>query len=152
KSGDAISEEARALAVADAFVDLATPKSHRDPVTLGEVVARIKSQSGTQFDPRFVQALATVIKAEEDRWGAWARSRQFDAARFRHWLANGNFHRQCAEPEWALRCYRAAWQIAERTKDLDQQILAIYGMVTVYNDLGDLDRVRETLNGFRPAL
>ena len=72
RKGDDIIEEARVLAVADAFVDLATPKSHRAPVTLNEVLQRLHDQAGSQFDPRYVEALTAAVLDEEERWGAAA--------------------------------------------------------------------------------
>lgn len=145
-SGTRIREEARVLAVADAFVDLATPKSHRAPVTLNDVLQMLADQTGTQFEPRFVEALSAAVLDEEERWGASARARRFEASRCRHWLHLGHFYRQCGEVQWAFRCYTAAQRLAEDIRQLDLEVAAITGLFLGYRDLGELDRAREVLS------
>lgn len=147
-----LSPEARVLAVVDAFVDLATPKSHRDPLTLTEVLNRVRATSGTQFDPQCVDALAAAIQGEQEQWGAGARARQFEGARYRHWLALGNFHRQCADIEWAHRCYRNALQTADTLGDPWLRIQAVFGSFMVYYAAQEYERARDLLNKQRPNL
>ncbi|MHB2020626.1 MAG: BTAD domain-containing putative transcriptional regulator, partial [Candidatus Xenobia bacterium] len=148
-SGDRIKPEARALAVVDAFVDLATPKTHRDPASIAEVLRRIKLQSGTQFDPAFVAALAAAVDEEEGLWGATARSRRFETSRCRHWLDLGGFYRSIGERDWALRCYLAASKTAGRIPDPDLEMEATWGQFMVFCDQGQVERARETLNNAR---
>lgn len=148
-SGKGILDEARILAVADAFVDLATPKSHRAPVTLNEVLQRIRDQSGSQFDPQYAEALASAVMDEEERWGASARARRFEASRCRHWLFLGHFYRQSGETQWAFRCYVAAQRLAEDIKDVDLEMSAVTGLFLGYCDLGEFDRAREVLTAAR---
>lgn len=143
--GDRIREEARALAVADAFVDLATPKSHRAPVTLSDVLGALRAQAGSQFDPRFVEALSAAVLDEEERWGASARARRFEASRCRHWLHLGHFYRQSGEIQWAFRCYSAAQRLAEEMREIDLEMSAVTGLFLGYCDLGELERAREVL-------
>lgn len=147
--GEDILVEARVLAVADAFVDMATPKSHRAPVTLVDVLQRLRDQAGSQFDPRFVEALASAVMDEEDRWGAAARARRFEASRCRHWLFLGHFYRQSGESQWAFRCYVAAQRLAEQIGDVDLEMACVTGMFMGYCDRGELERAREILSAAR---
>ena len=148
-SGDRILPEARILAVADAFVDLATPKSHRDPNTVSEVMRRLRRAAGTQFDPATVSTLETIVEEEEGLWGASARSRRFETSRCRHWLDLGYFYRQTGEPEWSLRCYVAAARLARMLPDPALEMNATFGQFTVFCDQRQFDRARETLNHAR---
>ena len=148
-SGERILPEARILAVADAFVDLATPKSHRDPNTVSEVMRRLRRAAGTQFDPAMVDLLAQVVEEEEGLWGASARARRFEASRCRHWLDLGYFYRQTGEPEWSLRCYVAAARLARTLPDPAMEMNATFGQFTVFCDQRQFDRARETLNHAR---
>jgi len=147
--GEGILPEARVLAVADAFVDLATPKSHRAPITLNEVLKRLREGSGSQFDGRLVEALSSLILEEEERWGATARARRLEAARCRHWIGLGHFYRQSREPEWALRCYRAAERLAEAMSDFTLVLEAVSGQFMVFCDLGDADHAHQALSRIR---
>jgi len=147
--GSAILEEARVLAVADAFVDLATPKSHRAPVTLNDVFQSLRGQAGTQFEPRFVDALASAVLDEEDRWGAAARARRFEASRCRHWLHLGHFYRQSGEVQWAFRCYTAAQRVADEIGDADLELAAVNGLFLGYCDLKEFERARDVLSAAR---
>ncbi|MBM3462970.1 MAG: hypothetical protein FJX76_12785 [Armatimonadetes bacterium] len=147
--GEDILPEARMLSVADAFVDLATPKSHRDPVTLVEVLKRLREGSGSQFDPRYVDHLARYVMEEEERWGASARARRLEVARARHWLALGNFYRQSREAEWALRCYRAAEDRAEAMGHGELILESISGQFLTFCDMGETDRAHQVLTRAR---
>ncbi|MCA9793224.1 MAG: tetratricopeptide repeat protein [Candidatus Eremiobacteraeota bacterium] len=148
-SGDGISVEGRLLAVADAFVDLATPKKHRPQETTRVVLARIMEQSGTQFDPRFVEALAEVVEEEEGRWKAAGRVEHFETARCRHYLNLGHLYIAIHETRWALRTYLKAEKIAVEMQDRGLELGAISGQVMVYCNRGELERAREALQRAR---
>lgn len=150
--GEQIRVEARLLAVADAFVDLATPKAHRTPLSLSEVLRCLTEKSGTQFEPRFVEGMAHVVDMEGERWGTFSRERRFEEARCRHWLGLGHFHRQVAEIDWSLRCYQSAQRLAQRMKDVDLEMDAVAGQFMVHCDSGDMNRARQTLNSIRPQM
>lgn len=59
-SGDAIPLEARILAVADVFDALTHERPYKKAWSVAEAVAEIARQSGTQFDPRVVEAFMTL--------------------------------------------------------------------------------------------
>lgn len=145
--GDAIPTEARLLAVADAFVDLATPKAHRPPEPAGEVLSRIQEMSRTQFDPAFVEALARVM--ERSRWDASARQERFNEARCRHYLGLGRFYTQIHEWDWALRTSLAAEKMAVEMGDRGLEVAAISAQFMTYCDRGELERARELLQRVR---
>jgi DNA-binding SARP family transcriptional activator len=150
-AGNKILPAARALAVADAFVDLATPKSHRDPLSTREVLERIEAQSGTQFDPSYVKALVGALEDEEGRWGAVARARRLETSRCRHWLGLGYFHAKTGETDWALRCFLAAQKLAKHMADADLEMDAIYGQFSVFCSRGELERARDLLQQSRQS-
>lgn len=69
--GTAILAEARVVAVANAFVTLASPRAYRAGMPLDEAIEKIRAQAGTVFDRRAVTALENSL---ENRGGrdAWA--------------------------------------------------------------------------------
>ncbi len=148
-AGEDILPEARLLAVADAFVDLATPKKHRPQETTRVVLSRIMEQSGSQFDPRFVEALAAVMEEEEGRWKAAGRVEHFETARCRHYLNLGHLYIAIHETRWALRSYLKAEKIAVEMQDRGLELGAISGQVMVYCDRRELELARETLQRAR---
>ena len=56
-SGDAIPQEARIIAVCDAFDTMTSATSYRDPLTVEAAVHELESHAGRQFDHRVVRAL-----------------------------------------------------------------------------------------------
>jgi cyclic di-GMP phosphodiesterase len=62
-AGDAIPLAARIFAVADAFDALTSNRPYRDGVSRKEALAEIQSNSGTQFDPTIVEALARTTRS-----------------------------------------------------------------------------------------
>jgi putative nucleotidyltransferase with HDIG domain len=60
-AGEDISLGARILAVADVFDALITDRPYRKAMELGRTLEIIKQESGTQFDPKVVQAFLEVI-------------------------------------------------------------------------------------------
>jgi diguanylate cyclase (GGDEF)-like protein/putative nucleotidyltransferase with HDIG domain len=67
RSGEQLSLEARILAVADAYEAMTSDRSYR--ASIGHVRARAELVrcAGSQFDPRVVKALLTVLDRESDR-------------------------------------------------------------------------------------
>ena len=54
--GDAIPRAAQIIAVADAYEAMTTPRPYRRAVTPDAAVAELRACSGTQFDPKVVEA------------------------------------------------------------------------------------------------
>jgi two-component system cell cycle response regulator len=63
-AGDAIPLGARVIAVAIAFAAMTEPQPHRGPVGPAEALAELRRNSGGQFDPRVVEALAKDLAEE----------------------------------------------------------------------------------------
>lgn len=147
--GEEILEEARLLAVVDAFVDLATPKKHRPQESTQECLRRILEVSGTQFDPRFVEALTQVLKEEDGRFKDAGRVAHFETARCRHYLNLGHLYTAIHETRWALRSYLKAENIAVAMGDSGLELGAISGQVLVLCNQGSLELAREALQRAR---
>ena len=69
-AGADIPHEARALAVADAWVSLTTPSAYRAALTEAQALVILRAGAGTQWDPTFVQTLAGVVGVSERVQGA----------------------------------------------------------------------------------
>jgi DNA-binding SARP family transcriptional activator len=150
KKGEEISQEARLLGVADAFIDLCTPKKHRSQTSSREALRRIMDRSGTQFDPRFVEALQEVMSQEEDgTYKESGRTEHFETSRCRHYLNLGHLYIAIHETDWALRSYLKAERIAVEMADSGLELGAISGQVMVYCDRGQLEQAREALQRAR---
>ncbi len=149
KSGEEILTEARLLAVADAFIDLATPKKHRAQESSREALQRIFDRSGSQYDPRFVEALQAVMNEEDGSFKESGRTEHFETARCRHYLNLGHLYIAIHETDWALRSYLKAERIAVEMADSGLELGAISGQVMVYCDLGHLEQAREALQRAR---
>ena len=54
----------RAIAVSVAFAAMTERRAQREPVSPGEALAELRRSSGSQFDPRVVEALAVDIAEE----------------------------------------------------------------------------------------
>lgn len=147
--GDEICEEARLLAVADAFVDLATPKKHRHQETSRESLQRIMDRSGSQFDPRYVEVLQEVMSEEDSSFKESGRTEHFETSRCRHYLNLGHLYIAIHEMDWALRSYVKAEKIAVEMSDSGLQLGAISGQVMVYCERNQLELARETLQRAR---
>lgn len=63
-SGEVIPEEARIIAVADAYDAMTSHRSYREPLPQGVVKEEIEKGKGTQFDARFASIMLEMI--EED--------------------------------------------------------------------------------------
>ncbi len=62
--GSEIPEEARIIAVADAYDAMASRRSYRDVLPQQEVYEEIKKGMGTQFDPVFADIMLALIKED----------------------------------------------------------------------------------------
>ena len=63
--GDQIPLAARIFAIADSFDAMTSDRPYRSALSTEEAVAEIRAGSGTQFDPRCVEAFE-VLAAEDD--------------------------------------------------------------------------------------
>jgi len=63
-AGEEIPLGARVLAAVDAYESMVTGRPYRAPLGRDQAVAELKAGSGTQFDPRVVEALLRVIARE----------------------------------------------------------------------------------------
>jgi two-component system, cell cycle response regulator len=63
-AGDAIPLGSRVIAVSVAFAAMTERRPYREPVSPGEALAELRRCSGSQFDPRIVEALAKDLAEE----------------------------------------------------------------------------------------
>ncbi len=61
-SGENIPEEARCLAVVDAFDAMISHRPYKEPLTLAEAINQLEVNKGTQFDSRMVDVFINLIK------------------------------------------------------------------------------------------
>ncbi|MBQ3841435.1 MAG: response regulator [Ruminiclostridium sp.] len=64
--GDDIPEEARIIAVADAYDAMTSRRSYREVLTQEHVRSEIVNGKGTQFDPRFADIMLTMIDEDTE--------------------------------------------------------------------------------------
>lgn len=150
KKGNEIAKEARLLAVADAFIDLRTPKKHRQKLSSRQAIEQILECSGTQFDPLFVEALQTaLLESEDEALKETGRSEHFETSRCRHYLNLGHLYIAIHETEWALRSYHKAERIAVEIQDSGLELGAISGQVMAFCEHSQLEQAREALQRAR---
>lgn len=65
-AGTAISEEARIIAVADAYDAMTSRRSYRDVLSQETVRREIEAGKGTQFDPAFADFMLQMIDEDRD--------------------------------------------------------------------------------------
>ena len=65
-AGKDILEEARMIAVADAYDAMTSRRSYRDVFTQEAVIREIKDGMGTQFDPVFAEIMLQMIEEDPD--------------------------------------------------------------------------------------
>jgi len=63
-AGDDIPQEARIIAVADAFDAMMSRRPYRNGLTFDDAMAELRRVSGTQFDGTVVEAFAEVVQSE----------------------------------------------------------------------------------------
>lgn len=64
--GEDIPEQARIVAVADAYDAMTSYRSYRDPMPQEKVRSEIENGSGTQFDPKFAEIMLQMIDEDKD--------------------------------------------------------------------------------------
>ncbi len=65
-AGEDIPEEARIIAVADAYDAMTSHRSYRDVIPQEVVKGELEKGSGTQFDPKFAAIMLEIIKEDVD--------------------------------------------------------------------------------------
>ncbi|MGX8705090.1 MAG: diguanylate cyclase domain-containing protein [bacterium] len=60
-SGEAIPEEARIIAVAEAVDAMSSPRAYRPPLSMDAIRRELEHGAGTQFDPRFVRIMLEML-------------------------------------------------------------------------------------------
>ena len=65
-AGTDIPEEARIIAVADAYDAMTSRRSYRDVLSQEEVRREIENGKGTQFDPVFADVMLQMIDEDQD--------------------------------------------------------------------------------------
>ncbi len=65
-AGENIPEEARIIAVADAYDAMTSHRSYRDVIPQEVVKGELEKGSGTQFDPKFAAIMLEIIKEDVD--------------------------------------------------------------------------------------
>jgi HD-GYP domain-containing protein (c-di-GMP phosphodiesterase class II) len=65
KAGDEIHPVARIVCACDAYSAMTTDRPYRDALTAAEAVSELRRCSGTQFDPRVIDALIEVLAVDE---------------------------------------------------------------------------------------
>ncbi len=64
--GEKIPEQARIIAVADAYDAMTSYRSYRDPMPQEKVRQEIEKNSGTQFDPRFAKIMLEMMSEDKN--------------------------------------------------------------------------------------
>ena len=64
--GDAIPEEARIIAVADAYDAMSSDRSYRTHLTQEMIKDEIRLETGSQFDPKFAEIMLEIIEEDTD--------------------------------------------------------------------------------------
>ena len=65
-AGENIPEEARIIAVADAYDAMSSRRSYREDMPQQAVRMEIERNAGTQFDPRFAEIMLEMIDEDRD--------------------------------------------------------------------------------------
>ena len=63
--GEEISEQARIIAVADAYDAMTSYRSYRDPMPQEKVRSKIEKGKGTQFDPQFADIMLEMMNEDK---------------------------------------------------------------------------------------
>jgi putative nucleotidyltransferase with HDIG domain len=81
RRGDAIPLLSRIIATCDAFVAIATDRPHRRGIGAEAALAQVFQGSGSQFDPRIVEALVAALAGDERQQGPAPAGRRVRGAR-----------------------------------------------------------------------
>jgi HD-GYP domain-containing protein (c-di-GMP phosphodiesterase class II) len=65
--GEQIPEAARVVFCCDAYSAMTTDRPYRQAMSPEDAVAELRGNSGTQFEPRVVEALVAVVEADRAR-------------------------------------------------------------------------------------
>jgi HD-GYP domain-containing protein (c-di-GMP phosphodiesterase class II) len=77
---DAMPLETQIIAVADAFDAMTSTRAYRRALTQDVAFAELRDKSGTQFEPRCVEALIAVLERRGERYGAGHETQVADFA------------------------------------------------------------------------
>ena len=74
-AGDAILLPARIVAVANAFVAMASPRAYREGIDFDQAIANLRDGEGLLFDRRVVAALVNHLENQggRERWGGFSK-------------------------------------------------------------------------------
>ena len=64
-SGEHIPLSARIIAVADSFDAMNTKRVYRDPLSKNEILAELKKNRGTQFDPKILDVFLELYEKDQ---------------------------------------------------------------------------------------
>ena len=65
-TGDKILEQAKIIAVADAYDAMSSYRSYRDVLNQETIIKEITEGRGTQFDPKYADIMLSLIKQDKD--------------------------------------------------------------------------------------
>ncbi len=69
--GEDIPESARIVALADVFDALSMKRPYKDPWPIEKILAHIRSNSGTHFDPRLISVFEKILPDLLEIHGRW---------------------------------------------------------------------------------
>ena len=64
--GEQIPEEARIIAVADAYDAMSSDRSYKPHLTQAAIKEELKNNMGTQFDPKFAEIMLAIVEEDKD--------------------------------------------------------------------------------------
>ena len=64
--GEEIPEEARIIAVADAYDAMSSDRVFREALSQDNIKAELRDNMGTQFDPEFAKIMLDIIEEDKD--------------------------------------------------------------------------------------
>ena len=64
--GDAIPEEARIVAVADAYDAMSSDRSYREHLSQEMIINELQNGKGTQFDPKFAEIMLSIVAEDKE--------------------------------------------------------------------------------------
>ena len=64
--GEDIPEEARIVAVADAYDAMSSDRSYRSHLTQEMIIKELENGKGTQFDPKFAEIMLSIVGEDKE--------------------------------------------------------------------------------------